>query len=73
MRDDTSEDLLHRCNAAIKGADFPSVWIGVLRGHRLVVGDPVQHADGGGLQLHIRLVTGQQIVYDSSAKQFVIA
>ena len=73
MRDDTSEDLLRRCNAEITKADFPTVWTSVLRGHRLVVGAPVQHADGERLQLHIRLVTGQQIVYDSSSKQFAIA
>ncbi len=73
VRNDTSEDLLRRCNAAIRDADFPTVWSTVLRGHRLVVGSPVQHAAAESLQLHIRLVTGQQIVYDSSSRQFTMA
>jgi hypothetical protein len=68
---DTSEDLLRMCiDAMRKGADFPTVWQNVLRGHRLVLGMPEQQMTDGKAQLHIRLLTGQRIIFDSTSKTF---
>ena len=68
-----SGDLLQKCADAMgAGADFPTVWQTVLRQHPLVLGPPVQYMDGECAQLHIRLITGQRLVFDSVSKQFSI-
>ena len=68
---ETSEELLRLCiDAMRKGADFPTVWQDVLRGHRLVLGVPEQTMQDGRAQLHIRLLNGQRLVFDSTSKIF---
>jgi hypothetical protein len=59
-------------DAMRKGADFPTVWQKVLRGHRLVLGVPEQKLEGGEAQLHVRLMTGQWIIFDSGSKTFTL-
>lgn len=67
-----SDDLLRQCCAAIQGSDFPTVWETLLRRHRLVVGPPVQYTDGEKVELHVRLLTGERLVFDSTARTFSI-
>lgn len=70
---ETSEELLRLCADAMrKGADFPTVWQDVLRGHRLVLGVPEQAMKDGRAQLHVRLMTGQRLVFDSTSKTFLL-
>jgi hypothetical protein len=67
--DNTSTALLGKCLAAREeGADFPTVWHDILKGHPLVKGLPVQR-DGG---LEIALITGQRLIYDSDTHDFSI-
>jgi hypothetical protein len=54
------------------GSDFPTVWQTILRGHPLILGMPEQRLEGGRAQLHVRLITGQRLVFDSASKQFSI-
>jgi len=68
----SSDELLRQCMAAIQGSDFPTVWDSLLRRHRLVVGPPVQYLNGDRAELHVRLLTGEQLIFDSSAKTFSI-
>lgn len=68
----SSDELLRQCSAAIQGSDFPTVWDSLLRGHRLVVGPPVQYLNGDRAELHVRLLTGERLIFDSSAKNFSI-
>jgi hypothetical protein len=68
----TAEDLVRQCTEAIQGADFPTVWHGVLQRHRLVIGPPIQYLNGQKTELHIRLLTGQSLVFDSSAQTFSV-
>jgi hypothetical protein len=68
-----SDDLLRQCRAAIQESDFPTVWETLLRRHRLVVGPPVQYLNGEKAELHVRLMTGEQLVFDSAAKTFWIS
>ena len=59
------------CSEAMrKGDDFPTVWQNLLRGHRLVLGVPEQQMADGKAQLHIRLMTGQRLIFDSTSKTF---
>ena len=59
---DVTIELLEACNAARReGADFPTIWEKVLKGHRFVAGMPVQGWDVGGPVLEVRLITGQRI------------
>ena len=67
----TSDDLLRMCADAMrKGGDFPTIWQNLLRGHRLVLGVPEQKMTDGRAQLHVRLMTGQSLVFDSDSKAF---
>jgi hypothetical protein len=68
----SSEDLLRQCMDAIQGSDFPTVWDSLLRRHRLVVGPPVQYMNGGKAELHVRLLTGEELVFDSTARTFSV-
>ncbi|HZP78634.1 MAG TPA: hypothetical protein VFB45_21020 [Pseudolabrys sp.] len=64
-------DLLQRCTAAaLNGADFPTIWHDIIKGHPVVVGVPVQ-ADLN--RLEIPLLNHQRLVFDSVAKEFRIA
>ncbi len=60
-----ASNLLESCIAAKRaGADFPTVWQTILRGHPLVVGPPVSRLDGGVAILEVSLINGQRIVHD---------
>lgn len=55
-------DLLQLCSSARdQGADFPTVWRTVLRGHGLVAGMPIQMAADGCVWLEIPLTTGHRL------------
>jgi hypothetical protein len=60
-------------DAMRKGADFPTVWQELLRGHRLVLGMPEQKMEDGRSQLHMRLLTGQWLIFDSDSKSFSLS
>ncbi len=68
----SSDDLLRQCKAAIQESDFPTVWDSLLRTHQLVVGPPVQYMNGDRAELHVRLLTGERLIFDSSEKTFLI-
>ncbi len=65
---ETSEDLARRCSEMLRDTDFPTLWQTILKSHRLVVGPPVQYLNDNRTELHVRLLTGQRLVIDSSAK-----
>ena len=62
---DMASKLLATCIAAKRdGADFPTVWQTILRGHPLVIGPPVSRLDGDVAILEVSLINGQRIVHD---------
>jgi hypothetical protein len=64
-------NLVERCITARNGgADFPTVWQTVLRLDPLVRGVPMQTIDDGRVQLEIRLLTGQRVIFDSEANGY---
>jgi hypothetical protein len=64
-------NLIERCIAARNGgADFPTVWLTVLRPDPLVRGIPRQTINDGRVQLEIRLLTGQRFIFDSEANGY---
>jgi hypothetical protein len=66
MVGETADEPVQRCvRATREGADFPTVWEIVLRGHSLVVGQPVQSVEDGRACLKICIITGQWLVFDS--------
>jgi hypothetical protein len=71
MADKTADELVQRCITAVReGADFPTIWETVLRGHPLVVGPPIQSIQGGRVCLRIPLITGRWLVFDSTSREF---
>jgi hypothetical protein len=69
--DETADELVRRCvRATREGADFPTIWETVLRGHSLVVGPPVQDVEDGRTCLKIFIITGQWLVSDSASREF---
>ncbi len=59
-------DLLVKCaEARHSGKDFSAVWNEILKGHRLVIGDPIQRADGAEPYLAIPLLSGRHLVFSS--------
>jgi hypothetical protein len=70
---DAARQLLEKCVEAMgQGADFPTVWNTVIRGHPAVMGPPVQHLDGDRSQLRVLLMFGERLVFDSGTKEFSI-
>ncbi len=60
-----ASELLQACVKAKRaGADFPTIWQTILRGHPLVVGPPVQRLEGQQPILEVALINGQRIVLD---------
>ena len=55
---DTANDLVLKCTTMARaGADFPTVWDTVLKGHALVAGQPIQGFDDEERpQLEIQLI-----------------
>ena len=71
---ETANELVLKCTViARNGADFPIVWEAVLKRHALVVGPPIQTFDDEErLQLEIRLVNGQRLVYKSDSNEYSV-
>ncbi len=70
---ETARELLGKCVEAMRqGADFPTVWNTLIKGHPSVMGPPVQHLEGDRLQLRVALISGERLVFDSGAKEFSI-
>ncbi len=66
-------DLVRQCLvAATQGADFPTVWNTVLKGHPLVAGIPVQTITENRAQLEIGLTTGHKIIHDSTRNDYTL-
>lgn len=59
--------------AALRGADFPAVWHGILKPHPAVAGVPIQRMDGATPLLEIPLITGQRIVFGPGSKDYAVA
>ena len=70
----TANDLVLKCNAVARdGAEFPTVWDAVLKGHALVVGPPIQTFDDEERpQLETRLINGQRLVYNSESNEYFV-
>jgi len=70
---DTATDLVRFCVAAHRaGADFPTIWHTLLKGHPLVAGIPIQRLDGTRSMLEIPLITGHRITYEPDAVEFTL-
>jgi hypothetical protein len=71
---DTANDLVLKCTTMARaGADFPSVWDSVLKGHAIVAGSPVQSFDDEeGPQLEIQLINGLRLVYTSASNAYSV-
>jgi len=74
LRDGASKqavaDLLAAANRLRQeGADFPSIWHGLLRDHPLVRGIPVQVQLMSDSGLSIHLVTGNRLLFRGSVFQ----
>jgi hypothetical protein len=56
---------LHRlCSAAYAaGKDFPTIYAETIRGNPAVVGMPVQGSNAHGPTLHVKLASGQHLVF----------
>ncbi|MGA2125144.1 MAG: hypothetical protein ABSG76_03230 [Xanthobacteraceae bacterium] len=68
---DTATDLVRFCVAARRaGADFPTIWHTLLKGHPLVAGIPIQSLDGARSILEIPLITGHRITYEPDLREF---
>ncbi|TIU01403.1 MAG: hypothetical protein E5W55_00445 [Mesorhizobium sp.] len=64
---DNIEKLVRECNQSrSKGADFPTIWQTMLKGHSYVSGPPVQDRDEHGPLLSIPLITGRHILFGGS-------
>ncbi|MDX8449476.1 hypothetical protein [Mesorhizobium captivum] len=64
---DNVEKLVRECNQSrSKGADFPTIWQTMLKGHSYVSGKPVQDRDEHGPLLSIPLITGRHILFGGS-------
>ena len=71
-KNDRVSDLLSRCVAAREGgANFPSIWNTILKGHPLVFGPPVQAMREGQARREIKLITGQRLIFDHAVFSLV--
>jgi hypothetical protein len=58
---------VRECNQSrSEGADFPTIWRTMLKGHSYVSGPPVQDRDQHGPLLSIPLITGRHILFGCS-------
>ncbi len=68
-----TDTLVDRCNALIReGMDFPMIWDAYLKGHRLVLGPPVQGYRNTQPVLCIPLFHQQTLIFVSSDAEFRI-
>jgi len=66
-----ARDLVRQCvQAQGEGADFPTIWHTLLKGHHLVAGIPRQRFEGSRSMLEIPLINGYCVVYDSDSRAF---
>jgi hypothetical protein len=73
MSKERANDLARLCTEAVhEGADFPTVWSTLLKGHPLVEGIPQQRLEAGRSHLEITLITGDRLVFDGEGKQFSV-
>jgi hypothetical protein len=73
MSGERSQDLAQLCTELVRnGNDFPTVWETVLKRNALVNGVPQSRMDGPRPVLKIRLITGEQLVFDGEAKKFSV-
>ena len=71
MSNERASDLARQCTVLVrKGNDFPTVWSTLLKRHALVDGVPRQRLERDRSLLDIRLVTGEQLVFDADVKEF---
>jgi hypothetical protein len=71
MSNERASDLARQCTVLVrKGNDFPTVWSILLKSHALVDGVPRQRLERDRSLLDIRLVTGEQLVFDADVKEF---
>ncbi len=72
---ETANDLVLKCTAVARtGANFPSIWKAVLKGHVLVAGPPIQTLDDEERpQLEIRLIGGQCLIYNSGSNEYSVS
>jgi hypothetical protein len=62
--DDPGQALLNLCNAARQdGADFPTIWKGMLKDNRIVAGMPASRSTPFGPLLEVPLTTGEQLEF----------
>lgn len=58
MSSERANDLARLCTDAVhEGADFPTIWSTLLKGHPLVEGIPQQRLEGGRSLLEIPMIT----------------
>jgi hypothetical protein len=71
---ETANELALKCTAIARtGADFPTVWDTVLKGHALVAGSPIQILDDQMRpQLEIGLINGQRLIYNSASNEYFV-
>ena len=71
---ETANDLVLKCTAIARtGADFPTVWDAVLKGHALVGGPPIQSFDDEERpQLEIQLINNQRLVYNPASNEYFV-
>jgi hypothetical protein len=61
---DAVSRLIDACNAERNsGADFPTIWRGLLKSHPCVRGLPIQDSGEDGPVLKVPLITGQFLVF----------
>jgi hypothetical protein len=74
MVEESAEELVHSCISAMRGgADFPTIWETVLKGHALVMGPPIQAHEDGRVCLKVPLSTRQWLKFESSSQEFSLA
>ncbi|MDQ0390973.1 hypothetical protein [Labrys monachus] len=68
-----ADDLIDRCNRLIgEGMDFPMIWNSYLKGHRLVLGPPIQSYRNDQPVLRVPLFYRQTLIFMASEAQFAI-
>jgi hypothetical protein len=73
MSSERANDLARLCTDAVhEGADFPTIWSTLLKGHPLVEGIPQQRLEGGRSLLEIPMITGERLVFDGEGKKFSV-
>jgi hypothetical protein len=65
--EDPGQALLDMCNAARQeGADFPTIWNGMLKGNGIVAGMPTTRSTPFGPVVEVPLTTGQYLEFGPS-------